>query len=109
MIIKNAANRASFRSEKMGKADLTAGEHLFAGLNAFEAGQAHEPHAHCDRDKLYVVLSGTGELTIGDECQTVGPGDVGLARAGIVHSVTNPGPERLVMLTTMSPPPKPKP
>ena len=76
MIVKQATDRATFSTQKMGKSDLARGRHLFAGLNAFEPGQTHEPHAHCDRDKLYVVMQGRGELTIGDETQSVGPGDV---------------------------------
>ena len=105
MIVKGAAALARFDSAKMGKADLARGRHLFAGLNAFEAGQQHKPHAHCDRDKLYVVMEGRGELTIGDETATVGPGDVALAEADVVHALVNPGPERLVVLVVMGPPP----
>jgi quercetin dioxygenase-like cupin family protein len=105
MILKNASTRASFDAQKMGKADLARGEHLFAGLNAFEPGQVHEPHAHCDRDKLYVILKGRGELTVGEETSIVAPGDVALAAADVVHSLKNPGPERLVALVVMGPPP----
>ena len=106
MIIDNASALAQYRPDKMGKADLVRGAHLFAGLNAFEPGQVHEPHAHCDRDKLYVVLEGRGELTIGDETRTVGPGAVALAPADVVHALSNPGPERLLVLVAMGPPPK---
>jgi mannose-6-phosphate isomerase-like protein (cupin superfamily) len=105
VIVKRAAERAAFDSRKMGKADLARGAHLFAGLNAFEPGQKHEPHAHCDRDKLYVVLEGRGELTIGDETSPVAAGDVALAPADVVHALSNPGPERLVVLVVMGPPP----
>jgi mannose-6-phosphate isomerase-like protein (cupin superfamily) len=105
MIVKDAASRARFRPDAMGKSDLALGDHLFAGLNALEPGQAHEPHAHCDRDKLYVVLAGRGELTIGETTERVGPGDVALAPADVVHSLSNPGPERLVVLVAMAPPP----
>lgn len=105
MILKNVSERAVFDATKMGKADLARGRHLFAGLNAFEPGQLHEPHTHCDRDKLYVVLRGRGELTIGDETTNVEAGDVGLAPADVVHSLRNPGPERLVVLVAMGPPP----
>lgn len=105
MIVKQASGRATFDPQKMGKSDLARGRHLFAGLNAFEPGQLHEPHTHCERDKLYAVLEGHGELTIGDETTTVGPGDVALAEAGVVHSLANPGPERLVVLVVMGPPP----
>jgi quercetin dioxygenase-like cupin family protein len=105
MIIDDVAQRATFRTDKMGKSDLVRGDHLFAGLNAFEPGQAHEPHAHCDRDKLYVVVRGKGELVIGEETSGVSAGDVALAPADIVHSLRNPGPDRLVVLVVMAPPP----
>ena len=106
MIVRNASKKAVFRPDKMGKADLGRGAHLFAGLNAFEPGQEHLPHTHCDRDKLYVVLEGRGEVTIGDERVAVAPGDTALATAGVVHSMRNPGPERLVVLVVLSPPPE---
>jgi len=89
----------------MGKADLASGKHLFCGLNAFEPGQAHEPHAHCDRDKSYLVLEGHGELTIGDESSEVGPGDFAFAPADVVHSLRNTRNERLVVFVAMAPPP----
>ena len=105
MIVRGALGRAVFRENKMGKADLVVADHLFAGLNAFEPGQRHEPHTHCDRDKLYLVLSGEGHVTIGDESGRIGPGDLALAPADVVHSLENPGPERLVVLVFMAPPP----
>jgi quercetin dioxygenase-like cupin family protein len=105
MIVKQASSRARFDPRKMGKVDLLLGDHLFAGLNAFEPGQRHEPHAHCDRDKLYVVLEGSGELTIGQQSGRIAVGDVALAPAGVTHSVGNPGPGRLVLMAILSPPP----
>lgn len=105
MIVKDAVRCARFHAAKMGKADLAAGKFLFAGLNALEPGQVHEPHAHCDRDKLYVILEGQGELTIGGETSRVGAGDVALAEADVVHALSNPGPGRLIALVVMAPPP----
>jgi quercetin dioxygenase-like cupin family protein len=105
VIVKQAPDRAKFNPNKMGKSDLARGRHLFAGLNSFEPGQVHEPHSHCDRDKLYVVMEGRGELTIGEETATVVPGDVALAEADVVHSLRNNGNERLVVLVVMGPPP----
>ena len=108
MIVKRSAERARFRDDKMGKADLAAGEHMFCGLNAFEPGQEHEPHKHCDRDKTYLVLEGRGELRVGDEISTVGPGDFAFAPADVVHSLRNSSDERLVVFVAMSPPPSAK-
>ena len=105
MIVKRSVEHARFSERKMGKVDLARGKHLFAGLNAFEPGQLHAPHAHCDRDKIYVVMEGRGELTIADQTTTVAPGDVALAEADVVHSLRNPGPDRLVVLVVMGPPP----
>ena len=108
MIVKRCASQARFRNDGMGKADLAKGTHMFCGLNAFEPGQGHEPHKHCDRDKTYLVLEGRGELTVGDETTEVGSGDFAFAPADVVHSVRNTGAERLILFVAMSPPPAPK-
>ena len=108
MIVKDTVSKAVFRPEKMGKANLLAGEHLFAGLNAFEPGQEHQLHTHPGQDKLYFVLSGDGEVRVGNEQAHIRPGDLVLAQAGEDHSLRNPGPERLVVMVVMAPPPASK-
>ncbi len=105
MIIKNAASLAQFASEKMGKATIAAGDYLYAGLNCFEPGQEHKAHVHADQDKLYVVLEGAGEATVGEETAAVTAGDVVLARAGVMHSMRNSGPARLTVMVVFGPPP----
>lgn len=106
MIIHNTTGKAQFRADKMGKSDLVSTEQFFAGLNAFESGQEHQLHTHAGQDKLYIVLEGQGEVTVGSEQSRVHPGDVAVARAGEEHSLKNPGPERLVVMVVMSPAPK---
>lgn len=108
MIIPAAASKAGFNSEKMGKITLCGGDFLYAGLNCFEPGQQHEPHAHADQDKIYFVLEGHGTATVGDERSAVAPGDLVFAPSGILHSMSNPGPERLIVMVVLGPPPKPK-
>ena len=105
MIIQNAASKAEFRPDKMGKAELALSEHLFTGLNSFEPGQQHQLHTHAGQDKLYFVLQGEGDVTVGSQQARIGPGDLVLARAGEEHSLGNPGPGRLVVMVVMSPPP----
>jgi quercetin dioxygenase-like cupin family protein len=105
MFIRNLAQSAVFRPDKMGKSDVASGELLFAGLNAFEPGQEHKLHAHAGQDKFYLVLEGSGEVTVGDETQTLSAGDAAFAAAGVPHSVRNTGSERLVILSILSPPP----
>jgi mannose-6-phosphate isomerase-like protein (cupin superfamily) len=89
----------------MGKADLAASEHLFAGLNAFEPGQEHRLHTHAGQDKLYYVLEGEGDVTVGEDRSRIGVGDLVLARSGEEHALSNPGPGRLVVMVVMGPPP----
>lgn len=106
MILKQAAGKAIFSPEKMGKVSLGAGDHLYAGLNCFEPEQQHAAHVHANQDKIYVVLQGAGEATVGEETAAVEAGDVVLAPAGVPHGMRNSGSERLVVMVVFSPPPK---
>ena len=105
MILKHAAAKAQFSPSKMGKATLARGEAMMAGLNCFEPGQQHAPHTHAGQDKLYVVLEGSGEVTVGEQTEIVGPGDAAFAASGVLHSIRNPGPGRLVVMAILAPPP----
>jgi quercetin dioxygenase-like cupin family protein len=89
----------------MGKSALAQGKFLFAGLNSFEPGQEHASHAHQDQDKLYLILEGSGMVQIGDRTERLSAGDAAFAPSGIVHSIRNPGPERLVVMAVLGPPP----
>lgn len=106
MFVKHTAGLARFNAARMGKTNVAQGEFLFAGLNSFEPGQEHAPHAHEGQDKLYLVLEGAGLITIGEQAQTVSAGDAAFAPAGVLHSIRNPGPERLVVLAVLAPPPR---
>ena len=105
MIVRDVASHSVFRTEKMGKADLALAEGLFAGLNCFQPGQRHALHTHAGQDKLYYIVEGEGDVTVGSETSRVGPGDLVLARSGVEHAMANPGPERLVVMVVMAPPP----
>jgi len=106
MILRQILGHAAFQSAKMGKVSLASGDHLYAGLNCFEPAQKHEAHIHSDQDKMYLVLEGSGEISVGGEIETVSPGDLALAPAGVPHGIANTGPARLVVLTVFAPPPK---
>jgi len=103
--VADARSRANWSPHKMGKATLFTGSELMVGLNAFEPGQEHAPHAHAGVDKLYQVVDGTGEFTVGEFVQTLRAGGLAFAPAGVAHGVRNPGPARLLVLVVMGPPP----
>jgi len=106
MILHDIARLAEFDAGKMGKVSLAAGERLYAGLNCFLPGQQHAAHVHADQDKLYYVLSGTGEAQVGEDLRQVAQGDLILAPAGVAHGLKNTGPSPLVVLVVFAPPPR---
>src|SRR5579863_9208851 len=106
MFVKQVARLAKFAPDKMGKSDVAQGEGLFAGLNSFEPGQEHAPHAHAGQDKLYFILEGSGLVQVGEKTELLSPGDAAFAPSGVMHSIRNPGPDRLVVMAVLAPPPK---
>ena len=106
MFVKRVSSHATFGPDKMTKSTIAQGEFLFAGLNSFEPGQEHASHVHDGQDKLYLVLEGSGDVKIGEQTETLSAGDAALAPSGVVHSIRNPGPHRLVVMTVMAPPPR---
>ena len=105
MILRSVPTKAVFSEQKMGKADLLEGEQLFSGLNCFLPGQKHALHVHPGQDKLYFVLEGQGDVTIGDATDRIEAGDMVIARQDISHALENPGPDNLVVLAVFAPPP----
>ena len=90
--------------EKFFKTTLWQSAHLTLGLNCLEPGQIQKVHAHDGADKIYYVLEGEGNFTVGEEQRVATQGMLIVAPAGIPHGVTNNGRERLSLLVTISPP-----
>jgi quercetin dioxygenase-like cupin family protein len=94
---------AVFRPDKMGKSTLFESERLLVGLNAFEPGQEHALHAHPGLDKLYLVLSGSGEFLLEGRALPMQAGTLLVAPSGVPHGIRNGGGERLVVLAALAP------
>jgi quercetin dioxygenase-like cupin family protein len=95
---------AGSQPEKFFKTTLWQSDHLTLGLNCLDPGQIQKVHAHDGADKIYYVLEGEGNFTIGDSQRIAKQGMLIVAPAGIPHGVTNNGSERLCLLVTISPP-----
>jgi quercetin dioxygenase-like cupin family protein len=105
MFIQQIASLARFSPGKMGKSTLVQGGSLFAGLNCFEPGQEHAPHVHEGQDKLYYVIEGSGMFQVGEQSDLLSAGDAAFAPAGVLHSIRNTGPARLIVMAILAPPP----
>ena len=106
MFVKGISTLARFATDRMGKSTVVQGDFLFAGLNSFEPGQEHAPHAHQGQDKLYLILEGSGTVQVGEQSELLSAGDAAFAPSGVVHSIRNPGPQRLVVMAVLAPPPR---
>jgi quercetin dioxygenase-like cupin family protein len=98
-------DRLIFGADKMKKVGLVDTPSLFCDAYCFEPGQEQAGHRHAVGDKLYYVIAGAGRIRVGAEEREVGRGDLVCAPAGEDHGVTNPGPQRLVLLVMMAPKP----
>lgn len=66
-------------------------------------GQATVPHHHAVTEEIYYLLSGTGEMTLGQESRPVGPGDAIAIPPGQRHTIRNTGSHELVFLCMCAP------
>ncbi len=96
--------RARYASEKMQKVSLFDSERSMTDLYCLRPGQSQRPHVHAGEDKVYVVLEGQGVFQVAGEQAALGPGHAVLARAGVEHGVSNPGPANLRLLVFIAPP-----
>lgn len=94
-----------FRPDRMARIALAATPRAQLDLYCLEPGQAQAPHAHADQDKVYLVLEGRGEVTVGEAREALEAGEAVVAPAGVPHGLANPGPARLVAVVVVTPPP----
>lgn len=92
-----------YQADKMAKVDLVATPRLVTGLNCFEPGQVQKVHAHAGADKLYLVVEGGGEFTVGAETRTLRAGDLLHVPENVEHGVANTSSGRLAVLIVIAP------
>ncbi len=94
-----------FAAAKMQKVNLFETSRMFCDVYCFEPGQTQSLHGHADSDKVYVVLSGRGHISVGEERRELHANEATLAPAGVEHGVENDFGERLTLLVFMAPHP----
>ena len=67
------------------------------------AGAAVGRHFHRETEEIYYILAGSARMHLGEEQQTVGPGDAIAISPGQVHQIHNTGREMLVFLCCCAP------
>lgn len=68
------------------------------------AGARQEAHSHEDSEQAYVIVRGSGEMTVAGDTQSVSEGDMVFIPPASDHEIHNEGPEELVYVSATSPP-----
>ena len=106
MDIKDVSLLARFEDERMAKVCLFETPRFFCDLYCLRPGQRQKVHSHTESDKVYHVLRGEVDATIGTETKRLRAGDTVLAAAGEPHGVMNPTGDEAVCLVFMAPHPE---
>jgi mannose-6-phosphate isomerase-like protein (cupin superfamily) len=61
------------------------------------------PHYHPRTEEIYYILSGQGDMRIGDESSAVVPGDAIAIPPGVEHQITNTGDATLKFICCCAP------
>ena len=87
----------------VGGASPIQAAHFALGYVTLEPGGGQVPWHNQEQEEVYFVLSGTGEMCLGDQRQTVTGGQAVFIPPGVFHQMTNVGPEPLTMLYCYGP------
>ncbi len=95
----------TYSPDRMTKMAVAGTPRVQLDLYCVAPGQSQKAHTHADLDKIYYVLEGAGRFSIGGITEMLGPGDVLVVPAGVEHGLDNVGPDPLLVLVVVAPPP----
>jgi mannose-6-phosphate isomerase-like protein (cupin superfamily) len=79
-------------------------EGLAVGMTILAPGKSSSFHSHEAESETWVVVSGQGEVVVGEEREDVGPESVIFLPRNVKHQVINTGRESLRMFWVYTPP-----
>ena len=106
MEIRKLAAQVAFGDDKMNKVNLFETPRFFCDLYCLRPGQEQKVHSHDGNDKIYYMLEGRTEVTIGDESGPLEPGEMVLAPSLVDHGIRNVSEDQAVCLVFMAPHPR---
>ena len=107
MDVRNVLSARSFDDQRMQKVNLFETSKFFCDIYCLQPGQEQAVHEHASEDKIYHVLDGVAEVTVGEETGPLRAGEMVLCPAGCAHGIRNISDARLTCLVFMAPHPKP--
>ncbi len=79
-------------------------EGLAVGMTILSPGKSSSFHSHDVECETWIIVSGQGEVRVGEESETVGPESVVFLPRKIKHQIINTGREPLRMFWIYTPP-----
>lgn len=80
----------------------TGSEQLWIGLSEIDSHSCSNPHSH-PNEEAFFVISGYGDVVVGDEREQIGPGSAVLVPGGTTHQLVNTSAEVLRVLCSVAP------
>lgn len=79
-------------------------EGLAIGMTILPPGNSSSFHSHDNESEIWIIVSGKGEVGVGEETEQVGPESVVFRTPTIKHQIINTGQEPLRMFWIYTPP-----
>ena len=67
-------------------------------------GAEQRSHSHEESEQVYVIVKGTGRMSVAGDVESVGEGDLVFIPPATDHGIVNDGTETLVYVSAASPP-----
>ena len=67
-------------------------------------GAEQRSHSHPDAEQVYVIVRGTGRMSVAGDAETVTEGDLVFIPPATQHGIVNDGTETLVYIAAAAPP-----
>lgn len=64
---------------------------MMINLCKVPVGKTHKAHSHKTMEEIFYFTEGEGEVRVGEEIETVGPGDRVIVPATLEHQIKNTG------------------
>ncbi|MDQ6693682.1 MAG: cupin domain-containing protein, partial [Chloroflexota bacterium] len=94
-----------FKSDNFSYQTLIVGENVTVEVYGFEPGGSLPAHRHNETEHVLTILSGTGDVRIGDKWINMREGESVLIPARLYHGIHNYATERLVVQQVSAPKP----
>lgn len=79
-------------------------KNLWVGVTIVDPDSSSNPHSHSNLEEVFYVLSGQGEIKVGNEVMNIEPGTCIYIPINTMHQLINKGSKKLKVLACTSPP-----